>query len=108
MVRYKKSDDSTAPRESVKGNWQCAGCGTAITELPFEPAGDRPIYCKECWSEKRNSRGGGGRRDFGPRRMFQGNWQCADCGKQINELPFEPSGNQPIRCKECWMKTKNQ
>jgi len=41
------------PREMVKGNWKCADCGVAITELPFEPSPDRPIFCKECWAKKR-------------------------------------------------------
>jgi CxxC-x17-CxxC domain-containing protein len=45
-----------APREMVKGNWKCSECGTEITELPFEPAPDRPIYCRECWSKKRPPR----------------------------------------------------
>ena len=45
-----------SPREVVKGNWKCSECEAEITELPFEPAADRPIYCKECWSKKRNQR----------------------------------------------------
>ncbi|MBI3631363.1 MAG: hypothetical protein HY219_00655 [Candidatus Staskawiczbacteria bacterium] len=40
----------------VKGNWKCGECGVEITELPFEPAPDRPIYCRECWSKKRPPR----------------------------------------------------
>ncbi len=44
------------PREMVKGNWKCGECGIEITELPFEPAPDRPIYCRECWSKKRPPR----------------------------------------------------
>jgi CxxC-x17-CxxC domain-containing protein len=43
-----------APRPMVKGDWKCSECGTSITELPFEPAPDRPIYCRDCWSKKRN------------------------------------------------------
>ena len=42
------------PRETVKGNWECAGCKKAITELPFAPTGDRPIYCRDCWRKQRN------------------------------------------------------
>jgi len=45
-----------APREMVTGNWKCSECGVEITELPFEPAPDRPIYCRECWSKKRPAR----------------------------------------------------
>jgi CxxC-x17-CxxC domain-containing protein len=44
------------PRQTFKGSWKCSECGKEITELPFEPAPDRPIYCKECWKNKRQSR----------------------------------------------------
>ncbi len=27
----------------------CAQCGTATT-LPFRPRGDRPVYCRSCYS----------------------------------------------------------
>jgi len=47
-----------APREMIKGNWKCADCGTEITELPFEPSPDRPIYCRDCWSKKRSQKFG--------------------------------------------------
>ncbi len=46
------------PRETVKGNWKCADCGAEITELPFEPAPDRPIYCRDCWSKRRSQNRG--------------------------------------------------
>jgi CxxC-x17-CxxC domain-containing protein len=44
------------PRQTVKGNWKCADCGKEITELPFEPSPDRPIYCRDCWSKRRAER----------------------------------------------------
>ena len=43
-----------APRPMIKGDWKCSECGAAITELPFEPAPDRPIYCRDCWSKRRS------------------------------------------------------
>ena len=43
-------------RETFKGDWKCSKCGVEITELPFEPAQDRPLYCRECWQEKRPHR----------------------------------------------------
>ena len=46
------------PRETVKGNWKCADCGKEITELPFEPSGDRPIYCRDCHAKRRPQRFG--------------------------------------------------
>jgi CxxC-x17-CxxC domain-containing protein len=44
------------PRAMVQGNWKCSECGTEITQLPFEPAPDRPIYCRECWAKKKPPR----------------------------------------------------
>ena len=41
------------PRRMFKGNWKCSDCGKEITELPFEPAPDRPIYCRDCWAKRR-------------------------------------------------------
>jgi CxxC-x17-CxxC domain-containing protein len=35
----------------------CASCGQTTT-VPFEPRGDRPVYCKNCYRPKQ---GGGGR-----------------------------------------------
>ncbi|HLD27591.1 MAG TPA: CxxC-x17-CxxC domain-containing protein [Patescibacteria group bacterium] len=42
-------------RPMVQGNWTCSGCGAEITELPFEPDGDRPVYCRDCYKPKRNN-----------------------------------------------------
>ena len=42
--------------------------------------------------------------DFPPRQMFKGDWECADCGKKITELPFQPSPGRPIYCLDCWKK----
>ncbi len=60
---FKKFDDDRPkrdfpPREMVKGDWKCSECATPITELPFAPAPDRPIYCRDCWQKRRNQRFG--------------------------------------------------
>ena len=34
----------------------CAQCGKD-TEVPFEPRGDRPVYCSDCYNAIRPSRG---------------------------------------------------
>ena len=34
----------------------CANCGRE-TEVPFQPRGDRPVYCRDCYSA-RNPAGG--------------------------------------------------
>ena len=48
------------------------------------------------------------RGDFPPRQMIQGKWNCADCGQEITELPFEPSPDRPIYCRECWAKRRDE
>jgi len=48
--------DQFGQRQMYQGNWTCSECGTAITELPFEPDGDRPIFCRDCHRKKRPSR----------------------------------------------------
>ncbi len=44
----------------------CAQCGKQ-TEVPFEPRGDRPVYCSDCFASQRNSGGGRERRSDGGR-----------------------------------------
>ena len=38
-----------APREREMHKVICAGCGVE-TEVPFKPRGDRPVYCRPCYS----------------------------------------------------------
>jgi CxxC-x17-CxxC domain-containing protein len=38
----------------------CASCGQTTT-VPFEPRGDRPVYCKSCYKPKQGGGGGAGR-----------------------------------------------
>jgi CxxC-x17-CxxC domain-containing protein len=56
----------------------CASCGQTTT-VPFEPRGDRPVYCKNCYKPKQGGGGsgrgrsgsggaGGGNRDRDRRR----------------------------------------
>ncbi len=39
------------PREMHKAT--CAECNKEC-EVPFKPRGDRPIYCKDCFSKRKN------------------------------------------------------
>ncbi len=36
----------------------CAQCGKD-TQVPFQPSGDKPVYCSDCYSAQRSSNGGG-------------------------------------------------
>ena len=51
------------------------------------------------------SGGGGGFRGGygGPREMHKAT--CADCSKEC-EVPFKPSGDRPVYCRECFAKRK--
>jgi CxxC-x17-CxxC domain-containing protein len=34
----------------------CSGCGKQTT-VPFQPRGDRPVYCQECYNARKGSGG---------------------------------------------------
>ncbi len=36
-----------------QGNWKCAGCGGAITELPFQPRSEAGLTCRACYSKQK-------------------------------------------------------
>lgn len=40
------------PREFHKAT--CSDCGKEC-EVPFKPSGDRPVYCKDCFSKRKDS-----------------------------------------------------
>ncbi len=35
-------------------NVKCSNCGKD-TQVPFQPSGDRPVYCRDCYMQKKNS-----------------------------------------------------
>ncbi|MBT4277756.1 hypothetical protein HOD96_03380 [Candidatus Falkowbacteria bacterium] len=76
-----------------QGDWKCGDCGAEIKELPFEPDGSRPIFCRECHRAKRDN--------FSPRQMFEGNWKCSECGTGITQLPFQPNDESTLLCRDC-------
>ena len=58
------------PRERSFTRAVCAECGKEC-ELPFKPTGDRPVYCRDCFSARKDSRGG----DFPRERNFDNRGQ---------------------------------
>ncbi|MFH1169402.1 MAG: CxxC-x17-CxxC domain-containing protein [Chloroflexota bacterium] len=42
-----------APRQMFPAT--CAECGKS-TEVPFQPRGDKPVYCSDCYRKMRPSR----------------------------------------------------
>ncbi|NNM84733.1 MAG: hypothetical protein HKL96_03110 [Phycisphaerales bacterium] len=109
----------------------CVDCGaeftfTAEEQQRFAERGytNEPKRCKTCrdarkaqqgdsggrggrgFSSRGGSGGGGGGAggsrggySSGPRQMFPAT--CATCG-QPTEVPFKPSGNRPVYCRDCF------
>jgi CxxC-x17-CxxC domain-containing protein len=93
----------------------CTECGKDC-EVPFKPTGDKPVFCSDCFSRKRNveprrfSGKDSGRFSSGDRRMHEA--ICDNCGKKC-EVPFKPTSDKPIYCNQCFSdkdkdKTSNQ
>jgi CxxC-x17-CxxC domain-containing protein len=53
------SGGGAGPGMSTGTTVVCASCGQTTT-VPFEPRGDRPVYCKSCYRPKQGGGGGGG------------------------------------------------
>lgn len=100
----------------------CADCGAAFdftTEEQefYQSKGftNEPKRCPSCRQARKSERGGGssyggGSSSYGggssrygsPRQMFP--VKCATCGKDT-EVPFEPRGDKPVYCSDCYRKT---
>lgn len=57
------ASDAPAPAAEPAGTDQqgrtlysvkCTNCGKD-TQVPFEPSGGRPVYCRDCYMQKKNS-----------------------------------------------------
>lgn len=84
----------------------CSKCGKKC-KVPFKPEKDKPVYCKECYMEKkpRKSFGFQKRRNFNtnPREMHDA--KCSKCGIEC-QVPFKPREGGSVLCKECYIKSK--
>ena len=61
---------------------------------------NEPSRCPECRAARRRDRSGGYNQ---PRQMHT--VVCADCGSETT-VPFKPSEERPVYCKECYAKRK--
>ncbi len=54
-------------------NATCAACGKSC-QVPFQPSGDKPVYCSDCFQGQRSggSGGSGGSRSGGGRSSYGG------------------------------------
>jgi CxxC-x17-CxxC domain-containing protein len=67
---------------------------------------NEPKRCPDCRAARRGGGGGGGGGGgygggSGPRQMYP--VVCADCGQQT-EVPFQPRGDRPVYCRDCFAK----
>jgi len=88
---------------------QCSDCGTTFTfsadeqEL-FASRGytNDPKRCPSCRQARKSERYENSGYGF-QRKMYP--VVCAECGKDT-EVPFEPRGDRPVYCRECYNKVR--
>ena len=89
---------------------ECSDCGANFTfsageQEFFSSKGfaNEPRRCPECRQSRKSERYGNS--SYGtPRQMFP--VVCGDCGKDT-EVPFEPRGDRPVYCSDCFRKVRN-
>jgi len=88
---------------------QCSDCGqeftfTAADQAFFQERGySTPKRCKACRMAKKNDQGGGSGYRSAP---MQGTPViCSGCG-QPTTVPFEPRGDRPVFCRDCYASRK--
>jgi len=63
---------------------------------------NEPKRCPSCRQARKSDRGqGGGGYGSSSRQMYP--VVCAECGQQT-EVPFEPRGDRPVYCRDCYAK----
>jgi CxxC-x17-CxxC domain-containing protein len=92
----------------------CRDCGTTFVFTASEQAfytergftdPQRCPACRAARKAQRNSNTGyGGGYSSGPRQMYPA--ICANCGKET-EVPFQPSGDKPVYCRECFQERRS-
>ncbi len=87
----------------------CSDCGKTFTfsvedQEFFQSKGytNEPKRCPDCRQARKSERFGDS--SYGaPRQMFP--VVCAECGKDT-EVPFEPRGDKPVYCSDCYRKVR--
>lgn len=86
----------------------CRDCGsefafTASEQEFYAEKGfaNEPGRCPECRAARKAQSRGGSRGGYGQsdRQMYEAT--CANCGKTAL-VPFKPSGDRPVYCKDCY------
>lgn len=89
---------------------QCKDCGNDFTwtadeqEFYQEKGFNAPLRCKECRLKARAAHGQD-RGNGGPRQSFP--ITCSECGAQ-DTVPFQPRGDKPVLCRNCFQKKRDR
>jgi len=88
---------------------QCSDCGTTFTfsvedQEFFQSKGytNEPKRCHECRQARKSERYTNG--NYGATRQMYPT-TCAECGKST-EVPFQPRGDRPVYCSDCYRKVR--
>ena len=88
---------------------QCFDCGVTFTfsaeeQEFFQSKGytNEPKRCPECRQARKSARYGSSNY-VSRHQMFPA--VCAECGKNT-EVPFEPRGDRPVYCSDCYSKVR--
>ena len=110
LVCKRKMGCTISTRRPMAGDIQltCSDCGqdftfTAADQTFFQERGySTPKRCKNCRQAKKNDQGGSGYRSA----PAQGTPViCSGCG-QPTTVPFEPRGDRPVFCRDCYQARK--
>jgi len=91
----------------------CRDCGCefvfSVSEQEFfaeKGFTNEPGRCPNCRAARKNqNRRNGSGGDFRQRRQMYPA-VCASCGKET-EVPFQPSGDRPVYCSDCFRKVQS-
>jgi CxxC-x17-CxxC domain-containing protein len=86
----------------------CRDCGkefvwTASEQEFYQKKGfeNAPVRCPACRALKKSRMDD----DRGQRQMFE--ITCSECGKK-DTVPFQPKGDRPVLCRDCFRKQRAQ
>ena len=87
----------------------CQDCGQPFTFTADDQSfhaekgfTNEPKRCYSCREARRSERNGG--YSQGPREMHT--VVCAECGKDAT-VPFQPRGDRPVYCSDCFSKQRS-
>lgn len=104
-VLEKKMDQvigQTSPRSSERGGPSRPAPQPVVPSQPFRP----PVPVTRPNEVKPAPTGHPQGHSHGRREKIMHKAVCADCHKDC-EIPFKPTGERPVFCKECFSKRKN-